>query len=339
MQQFLLKHWQKRGWWAWLTAPLGGLVCLLAGIKRHAYQSGRLQQNKLSVPTIVVGNLSVGGSGKTPLVAELAGQLHEAGYRPGILCRGYKGKADQWPQFVTPDSDPQLNGDEPVMLALQTGCPVMAGPDRSRSAQILIDQHHCDIIISDDGFQHLKLARDIDIVVIDTARGLGNRWCLPSGPLRESSAALKSADMLVLHGKPNTSVPGLPSGPVRCAMQLMTGEIYKLADRSAKLNPEHTTHQRFHAIAGIGHPQRFFASLREHGLEFVEHCFPDHHAYDPSELVFSEKLPLITTEKDAIKLARLQLPGEIWVLPVTARLDAEFNTFIVNKLNTLSPRP
>ena len=336
MHQYLLKQWQKRGLWAWLTSPLGGLVCLLAYLKRKAYEDGYFSQNQLNMPLIVAGNLSVGGAGKTPLVAHLSKLLLAQGYQPGILCRGYKGEAEHWPQLATTHSDPLLLGDEAVMLARQTGCPVMAGPDRTVSAQRLIVEHDCNVLISDDGFQHLKLSRDVDIVVIDGARGLGNRFCLPSGPLRESPSALRSADMLVMHGEAAEKSIPLPKDVTTHGMQLIPGTLYKLSDHSTAEDLPVLKHGRFHAIAGIGHPQRFFKLLHKQGFDIIEHAFADHHVYSESDLRFADSLPFITTEKDAIKLAHFKSAQTIWVLPVVADLDAAFDATILEKLQRFS---
>lgn len=312
------------------------MVCLLANLKRRAYAGAYLKQTGIRAPLIVVGNISVGGTGKTPLVAHLSKMLLEQGYRPGILSRGYKGKATCWPQLATAQSDPSLLGDEPVMLATQTGRPVMAGPDRAVSAAKLIDQHNCDIIISDDGFQHLKLARDIDIVVIDGKRGLGNGWCLPSGPLREGTSALRSADMLVIHGETTANSPNFTEGHTRYSMQLIPGAIYRQAKGPEIQDPDELKQKTLHAIAGIGHPQRFFTLVRNLGFDIIEHAFPDHHNYLESDLQFADTLPVITTEKDAIKLAGIDSDRTIWVLPVIADLETAFDAVILEKLNRLS---
>lgn len=331
MHQFLLREWQRHGVWAWLTSPLGGLVCLLAGLKRKLYTEAYLKQTRIATPLIVVGNLSVGGAGKTPLVGHLSKMLLKQGYRPGVLCRGYKGQARSWPQLATAQSDPQQVGDEPVMLAMQTGCPIMAGPDRAVSATRLIDQHHCNVIISDDGFQHLKLARDVDIVVIDGERGLGNGWCLPAGPLRESPSALGAADMLVIHGETSIHSSPLPAGTTSYTMRLKPGTPYPLSNAPAE-TLQQLNDSKLHAIAGIGHPQRFFMLLRKLEFDIIEHAFPDHHAYLETDLQFADTLPLITTEKDATKLAGIKTDRPIWVLPVVADLEAAFDAVILEKL-------
>lgn len=300
---------------------------MFSGLKREAYRRGWLKQMRLNVPVIVVGNLSVGGSGKSPLVAHIANLLGSKGYRPGIICRGYKGRAVSWPQAAYAGSDPTLVGDESVMLAQQTNCPVMAGPDRVQSARALLDEANCDVIISDDGFQHLKLARDIDIVVIDSTRGLGNRWCLPAGPLREGVRSLNVADMLVYHR--HSSHQNKMKNHYE--MHLRTGEILAL-DGSApkKLNALKKT--TLHAVAGIGHPRRFFSTLREQGFTIIEHAFTDHHQYQKNHLDYNDEYAIITTEKDALKLAMLKLDKTIWVLAVAAILSSAFDTDLLAKL-------
>ncbi len=331
MQTFLRAQWSKRGLWAWIFLPLSLLVCLLAGLKRKAYQWGLLKATGVSAPVIVIGNLSVGGAGKTPLVAHIAQLLVNQGYRPGIISRGYKGSASQWPHNVSASSDPLEVGDEPVMLAAQTGCPVIAGPNRPDSAQRLIDQQGCDVLLSDDGFQHLKLARDIDILVFDITYGdgLGNRWCLPSGPLREPACARKAADMQVFHGG-----SAKPIGTDVYSMTLLPGKIYALKDKQIA-NIELLQRHPLHAVAGIGRPARFFDSARDAGLTIIEHAFDDHHAYSPADLEFNDEHHVITTEKDAIKLAGLHSAKTIWVLPVQARMDKHFDANLLKKLRNL----
>lgn len=297
-----------------------------------AYQQRILKQIRVNAPVIVVGNLSVGGSGKTPLIAHIAQLLLKQGYQPGIISRGYKGTAADWPQNVTPASDPDRVGDEPVMLAALTRCPVMAGPDRADSAQQLIDRDNCNVILSDDGFQHLKLARDIDVLVFDTSlsNGLGNGWCLPSGPLRESPSAREQADMQVMHG----SAPGSNKSGTY-PMILLPGDIYELTERG-KADIDILRQQPLHAIAGIGNPGRFFENLRVAGLTIIEHAFDDHHSFTPEDFKFDDEYDFITTEKDAIKLMSVQTPKMIWVLPVHAKLGHHFDADLLDRLERVS---
>ena len=331
MQAFIRAQWNKRGLWAWLWLPLSLLVCVLASLKRKTYEWGLFKASRVNATVIVIGNLSVGGTGKTPLVAYIAQLLSKQGYQPGIISRGYKGSANHWPQNVSPDSDPKKVGDEPVMLASLTGCPTVAGPDRVRSAQRLIDQNNCDVILSDDGFQHLKLARDINILVFDALLndGLGNRWCLPSGPLREPASARQAADMQIFHER-------IPNSIERAAytMTLMPLKIYAQKDKAiASMNL--LRQQPLHAIAGIGNPARFFESARGLGLNILEQPFSDHHLYTAEDLQFDDEYHVITTQKDAIKLARIKTQRTIWVLPVQANPGARFDTDLLKKLRTL----
>jgi tetraacyldisaccharide 4'-kinase len=274
-------------------------------------------------PVIVVGNLSVGGTGKTPLVVWLAACLGKRGYRPGIATRGYGGEARDWPQEVWADSDPVMVGDEPVLLARRVRCPVMAGPDRSRSARILVDRHGCDVVVCDDGLQHLALHRDIEIAVVDGLRGLGNGRLLPAGPLREPVSRLGSIDLLVVNGEEGrAALPDLPADwivyPMRCrALSLCPlqggDEVPATAWRG----------QAAHAVAGIGHPERFFATLKALGIAAIRHPFPDHHRFSPGDIAFGDGLPVIMTEKDAVKCRRYAGP-EHWYLPIASELPPEF---------------
>ena len=279
------------------------------------------------MPVIVVGNVSVGGSGKTPLVIYLAKLLLDNGYQPGIICRGYKGKARSWPQAVSDKSCVEQVGDEAVLLAKSTQCPVMAGPVRAQAAQQLIKQTTCNVILSDDGFQHLKLARDIDVVVVDSKRGLGNGWCLPSGPLRERQSALQKADFLVHHGLNEDTTNGY-------AMHLSSGELETL-DGDVVIHNS-IKKQPVHAVTGIGHPQRFFDALRSLGFNIIEHAFADHHAYTVQDINFKDDHVIITTAKDAVKLAKLDLQSVIYVLPVQAQLTQKFNADFLKKLNNIN---
>lgn len=324
IQQQIQAQWQKRGIWAWLMSPLALLVCIFAGVKRWAYQSGCLKQTKIAMPVIVVGNISVGGSGKTPLVIYLAKLLKDNGYQPGIICRGYKGKAPIWPQAVSDKSCVEQVGDEAVLLAKSAQCPVMAGPVRAQAAQQLINESHCDVILSDDGYQHLKLARDIDVVVVDSKRGLGNGWCLPSGPLRERQSALQKANFIVHHGLNEDTTNDY-------AMHLSSGELETLD--GGVVNSNNIIKQPVHAVTGIGHPQRFFDTLRALGFNILEHAFADHHAYTAQDINFKDDHVIITTAKDAVKLMKYDTRSAIYVLPVQAQLTQQFNAAFLQKLN------
>ncbi len=295
--------------------PVSWLFRTIAAGRRWAYHNGVLASHRIARPVIVVGNLTVGGSGKTPFVIWLAGQLHAAGYWPGIVSRGYGGKARHWPQQVRPDSDTAVVGDEAVLIARRTGCPMAVGPDRVAACRALLKYHDCDVIISDDGLQHYAMQRDLEIVVIDGVRRFGNGFCLPAGPLREPPSRLQAVDLIVLNG-------GFPrTGEI--LMQLEGKTLCNLAQPTQCQSLSSLQGEQVHAIAGIGNPGRFFARLREAGMRVEEHPFPDHHRFMAQDLVFNDDKPVVMTEKDAVKCQKFALPHH-WYLPVTAQLEKGF---------------
>ena len=297
-------------------APMGMLVGLYSRFRRIGYRLGLLPQYSSPVPVIVIGNIAVGGTGKTPLTIALIQYLLGKGYRPGIVCRGYLGRARSWPQQVHADSDPVQVGDEPLLLAKRTGCPVAAAPRRVAAVKELLRVHQCDVIVCDDGLQHLALARDLEIAVIDGKRRHGNGRCLPAGPLREPVSRLKSVDFVVTNGEAQQG---------EFTMRLVPGLAYNLRNPEIRQELAAFRHQPIHAVCGIGHPQRFFRQLRALGLDLIEHALPDHHAFVPGDLQFGDELSVLMTEKDAVKCARF---AEIqhWCIPVDAELSDEFFT-------------
>jgi tetraacyldisaccharide 4'-kinase len=307
---WLERHWSRLTPVSLLLAPLAGLYCFAVGLRRAAYRYGLFKSACLPVPVIVVGNLTVGGTGKTPFVIWLARFLAAHGRRPGIVTRGYGGRARDWPQRVRADSDPRLVGDEPVLIARQAGCPVYADPDRVRAARALIAaEEGCDVLIADDGLQHYRLARQIEIALADGARGYGNGLCLPAGPLREPVSRLHAVDVaLVLSG------PAAGEGGANTFRLAPRG--FRRLDGAAEAEAAAFRGRRVHAVAGIGHPARFFAALRALGLEIIEHPFPDHHPYTAADLDFGDDLDIIMTEKDAVKCERLGLGTRAWSLAV-----------------------
>lgn len=309
MAELLLAAWYRRDHpLGWLLAPLGWLFCGLVTLRRLAYRHGLLHPERLPVPVLVVGNLSLGGTGKTPLVGWLVGWLREQGWRPGVVIRGYGGTARHWPQQVRPDSDPATVGDEAVLLARRCGCPVAAGPDRVAAARALLQYRGCDILVSDDGLQHYRLARDIEIAVVDGQRRFGNGRCLPAGPLREPQSRLREADLVVAYGA---------AGRGELAMSYRPEPLRRLGDDNITRAPVPHRGVRVHAVAGIGDPQRFFRLLAHLGFRVVPHAFPDHHPFSPEDLRFDQELPIIMTEKDAVKCRHFAHP-DMWYLPVTA---------------------
>ncbi|OGT21233.1 MAG: tetraacyldisaccharide 4'-kinase [Gammaproteobacteria bacterium RBG_16_57_12] len=301
---------------ALLLLPLSKLFSLLVSVRRRAYRLGLLKVHRLAVPVIVVGNVTVGGTGKTPLVAYLVDYLQRHGYRPGIVSRGYGGEASLWPQQVRPDSDPRIVGDEAVLLARRCRCPMAVGPDRVAAAQALLQYHDCNIIVSDDGLQHYALGRDIEIVVIDGIRRFGNGLCLPAGPLREPVKRIQQADMVVVNGL---------AGRGEYSMQLSGRQLVNLTDARQTRDLDNLRGQSVHAIAGIGNPKRFFDKLQQLGIRVIEHPFPDHHPYHREEVTFNDDLPVLMTEKDAVKCERFAGP-DYWYLPVNTAMGAEFTS-------------
>lgn len=312
-------YWASTNVLAILLLPISWVFCLLVWARRRAYQWGLIAVQRLPVPVIVVGNITVGGTGKTPLVIRLVEQLRQSGYRPGVVSRGYGGQSETWPQDVFPDSDPMMTGDEPVLIARRTGCPVCVGPDRPEAAKRLVEKSACDVIISDDGMQHYALHRDLEIAVLDGKRRLGNGFCLPAGPLREHRGRLKEAGLVVVNGAHSHG---------ETSMTLVPGNLVNMADPEKTRSLDSFSGESVHALAGIGNPSRYFDTLRTAGLHLIEHAFPDHHRFSADELTFDDQLPVIMTEKDAVKCFSFARP-QYWYLMVYAETDP----LIIDRIN------
>ena len=316
MQERLERLWYEDGAGAPLLAPLAWVYGVLAGARRRAYRSGWLKPRRLARPVVVVGNLTVGGTGKTPLTIYLARELGAANLKVGIVSRGYGRRGAQM-RGVQPDSDWRDVGDEPVIIARRTGFPTMVAADRVAAARTLIARG-AEVILADDGLQHLPLGRDCEIVVIDGRRGFGNGRLLPAGPLREPIAALGRVDLVVVNGEPahrSLAPPALPAGALR--MRLVAQPAVRLDGRGQACELAAFRARRVHAVAGIGNPQRFFAELAGQGLEVIAHAFPDHHPFTERELSFGDELPVLMTEKDAVKCAAFA-HARWWYVPVSA---------------------
>jgi tetraacyldisaccharide 4'-kinase len=328
-------HWNRRGGAALLLLPLSLIFMLLAAVRRAMYRAGVLRVERLPVPVIVVGNIAVGGSGKTPVVAWLAEGLRAAGFRPGIVSRGYGGSVESVAVLPAEGADAVRFGDEPVLLGRLTGCPLAVGRDRPAAARALLAVHpEVDVLLSDDGLQHYALARDIEVIVVDE-QVMGNRWRLPAGPLREGVGRLAQADLVIAHGELSAAVRAA-AGRAPVAQMQLQGEVLERLDGSERRPLASFTGQRVHAVAGIGRPQRFFDQLAAAGLEVVPHAFPDHHAYVAEDLMFEEAAPKVLTAKDAVKCAAFA-PPDTWVLPVVASIDAAASQCIVEKLTHGTP--
>ncbi len=304
------RFWLQGGWQAWLLLPLAALFCLLTLLRRQYYRL--VPPNPLPVPVIVVGNLTVGGSGKTPVVAALAQHLRARGWQVGIISRGYGGRAPHYPLAVTPTTDPVQAGDEPVLLAQLTACPVVVAPDRHQAACHLLARTTCTVLLSDDGLQHYRLPRDLELVILPETR-CGNGYCLPAGPLRESARRLHRVDWVLTRGVPQ---------PNEWPVHLEPGLVWNLADPARQHPLSHWQGQTVQALAGIAYPERFFTLLRAAGLVVLARPFPDHHVYTAADCP-ATRWPLFMTAKDAVKCARFGLRNA-WVVPVTAVLAAAF---------------
>jgi tetraacyldisaccharide 4'-kinase len=316
-----VRHWYRRGAVAWLLWPASLAFALVVAARRLLYRLRILKSVHPGVPVVVVGNISVGGSGKTPLVLWIAEFLKAHGWGPAIVSRGYRG-AGGAPRAATMASEADDVGDEPVVLARRSGCPVWVGADRVQAVAALRARHReVDVVLLDDGLQHYALRRDVEIAVVDS-RGLGNGWLLPAGPLREPPRRLRAVDAVVSHG---ASVKGF-------AMELQGEVAHRMSDARDRQALPAWRGRTVHAIAGIGDPARFFRHVEGLGPAVLPHAFPDHHRFAAEELEFGDGLPVLMTEKDAVKL-RGHARANWWVLPVTAKLDPAFGDWLLRTLD------
>ena len=326
--------WLERRWYAsepapcWLF-PLETLFKLLAQRKKNK----ALELSwEAPVPVVVVGNISVGGTGKTPLVSYLVELLKLEGFSPGVISRGYRSSAPNYPFDVSQAEDVSQCGDEPYLIHQRSQCPVIIDADRVAAAQYLLEHYDCDVIISDDGLQHYRLGRDIEIAVIDGKRGLGNGHCLPAGPLRESPHRLASVDFIVSNGPLCREIADVDISEY--TMQLEP-QAFVSIDRSTQVPLSAFDTKSVHAVAGIGNPQRFFDTLRGCSQSMItEHSFPDHHHYSESDLSFADNNPVVMTEKDAVKASAFTL-SDAWYLDVSAQLPDNFSVQLLARLKTV----
>ena len=305
----LVEAWYRGAWWLWLLRPLELLFRALAGLRRIAYRSGVWPIYRAPRPVVIVGNITVGGTGKTPIVIALVEALQRAGMRPGVVSRGYGARSGDFPRRVSDTSVALDCGDEALMIHRRTGCPCVVDPDRSSAVAELTRDGAVDIVLSDDGLQHYGLARDLELAILDANEGVGNGFCLPAGPLREPASRLAEVDYVLYRGgnDPATGVRYLPTGLVN----LQSGEQRPLS--ADTLGPAVS------AVAGIGQPQQFFNTLREAGFEPRPRVFPDHHAYRRADLEGLGDGPLIMTEKDAVKCQGIA-GANAWFLRIEAQL-------------------
>jgi tetraacyldisaccharide 4'-kinase len=315
------QHWSRITFLHLLLIPLSLLFALLVLLRRALYRRGLLE---LPVPVIVVGNISVGGTGKTPLTIALAQQLCLCGWHPLIVSRGYGGAALK-PQQVTENCIARQVGDEPLLMCRRNICPVWIGKDRVAAASAALLAHpEIDVVLCDDGLQHYRLQRDVEIAVIDGTRGFGNGLMLPAGPLREPAARLSTVDAVVVNG--GNALAG------QYRMSVSGAVFYNLCDPGQTVAAEHFKTLNNHAVAGIGSPQRFFGHLQTLGINFTPHPFPDHHPYIESDLSFDCDA-LLMTEKDAVKCAAFA-DSRYWVLRVDAQIDPALIDHLLRKLKS-----
>lgn len=312
MLSAIQQGWQRPRWCNRLLYPLSMVYVGVMRLRSQAYRWGILTRHKLPKPLVVIGNLSVGGVGKTPLLMELVEQLKTRGMYPGVISRGYRGNSDFWPREVNEQVTAAEVGDEAMLIFKRCQVPVVVGPKRVQSAHLLIHTHRCDIVLSDDGFQHLALQRDLDIVVIDGQRRFGNGWCLPAGPLREPRSALARADLIVANQPCRTPIT---SGEF--VMHTYIDQAIHIGNKQTRKPPQKLSEfagQTVHAVAGIGNPSRFFKQLQAYGIKVVPHEYPDHHTFTAADFAFTATQrtnTVLMTEKDAVKCDPLITSGTI----------------------------
>jgi tetraacyldisaccharide 4'-kinase len=320
----IVHRWIQRIWYEGsgayrLLLPLSGLYWLALSLRRLLYDAGALGSRRAAAPVVIIGNITVGGTGKTPVAIWLAAQLSSRGFRPGIVSRGYGGSRSGTSMRVDAASDPAVVGDEPVLIAQRTGCPVVVDPDRHRAAELLV-ANGVDVILADDGLQHYRLERSYEICVIDGARGLGNRHLLPAGPLRETVGRLSEVDQVLVNGALQCRGDDLSVGEQNAIrFDLVATEASRL-DGSATRPIADFAGSTVHGVAAIGNPARFFDMLRAHGMQVIEHAFPDHARLGRSDLDFGDDFEVLMTEKDAVKI-RDSGRGRLWSVPVELEID------------------
>jgi tetraacyldisaccharide 4'-kinase len=362
MERRLTDVWYRESAGVSLLAPLSWLYGAVVQTRRGAYARGWLRAYRMPRPVVVVGNLTVGGTGKTPFVIWLAQKLTEDGLKVGLVSRGYGRERDRDRAIAESPSNEPLHdaerqavelhahrvyadsswreaGDEPVLLMRRTGCATVVARDRVAGAQALVALD-VDVIVADDGLQHLRLARDLEIVLVDGGRGFGNGRLLPAGPLREPVSRLRQADVVVVNGAAeHASLARGDFGPgLRTLHMTVTAEDARPVDGLAAPRPlDSFRGQRVHAVAGIGNPARYFRDLRSRGLELIEHGFPDHHPFSAADLSFDDTLPILMTEKDAVRAQALATP-RMWYVPITAHLsDADARTVLSLVTERIAP--
>lgn len=307
-----------------LLLPFSVIFGFVVALRRWSYKRGILKSFYFHAPIIVVGNITVGGTGKTPFVISLVKFLKEQGYRPGIVSRGVGGNVSTKARFVKVDDVANDVGDEALLLIQKTQCPMVVCKDRVAAVRTLLNKTQCNIVISDDGLQHYRLQRSLEIVMVDHERQFGNQYLLPAGPLREPISRIKNADFIVVNGG---------SQQDEYTLTLEPDEFVSLSTQN-KISLHEFANKKVHAVSGIGHPQRFFKTLQRLGLNLIPHIFPDHHLYQKHELNFSEKLPIVMTEKDAVKCL-VFADNDYWYLNIIPKMNEKLEQSLLLKLKFL----
>lgn len=330
LEQYLQRRWYSKPGLLWLLLPLEMLFRMLVATRYFFYRIGVLNSWRAPVPVIVVGNVSVGGTGKTPVTIALCAALQQAGFKPGVISRGYRAQPPAFPYVVSPSDSAVHCGDEPLLIARRTGCPVVIAPQRAAAARLLLQKFTCDVLICDDGLQHYALQRDIEIAVIDADRGFGNAHCLPLGPLREPLRRLRRVDAIVINGADSTG-----DGDNRYGFMLQPSAMVNLhSGESVAAREWCAQNPQVHALAGIGNPARFFTTMRELGCTPIPHAFADHYAFTSDDLRFDDTLPVVMTEKDAVKCADFATTQH-WYLRVSAALPNSLISVLIGKLRLI----
>ncbi|GMR17382.1 MAG: tetraacyldisaccharide 4'-kinase [Gammaproteobacteria bacterium] len=319
LQAWLNRIWYGGSRWYLLLLPLSYVYGAIAGFRRALYERGILKIQTAAAPVVIIGNITAGGTGKTPLTVWLAEQLQQRGLRPGVVLRGYGADVGDAPLRVSADSDAGLVGDEALLLARRLRCPVVVHPDRLAAANAVVALG-ANVVLADDGLQHYGLARDFEIAVIDAARGFGNKRLLPAGPLREPIARLETVDTVaVQQGHDTGKVLRREGDPTELQFRLVPSGVHSMHSDAVR-DLQDFRGQKMHAVAGIGNPERFFRMLEAHGVEIIKHALPDHAAISQDDLEFDDGLQVIMTEKDAVKCQRLDT-DRCWYVAVSV----EFN--------------
>ena len=315
--------WYSSAWWLWLLRPLELLFRVASWLRRLAYRSGLLKVYRAPCPVVIIGNITLGGSGKTPVVIALVQALGERGIRAGVVSRGYGASRGQFPHIVSDTSVSADCGDEPLLIYQRTGCPCVVSPSRVDAVRSLLAQFEVDLILSDDGLQHYALARDLEIALVDASVGLGNGFCLPAGPLREPPHRLRAVDFTLYRG----------SEDAHCGVYYLPEALINLADGRQIAASGQALGDKVYAFAGIGRPQQFFDQLRGLGFDFQQREFPDHHAYSAADFAGLDQQAIIMTEKDAVKCHHLA-GDNAWYLRISAQLPQAVVQTIVQLAKT-----